>query len=1087
MMHPLSLGAVQRRAPLLAFAALAIGCATPTSRFDLRSTRLTRINVPPSPHRSEVDLVVAATTDTHGRLRSWDYYANAPEPERGLTRLATIVDSLRGANPGRVVLVDAGDLLQGNPLTYVAARLPSSSLRPHPVAAAMNAMSYDAAAIGNHEFNYGVPTLRRMIADARFPMLAANAYSSDGHHAFTAWKMIVREGVRIGLVGGTTPGSNVWDRDNLAGRIVVRDIIPSVRESVAAARAAGADVVIVMLHSGLNEPSSYDTVSTKVASENVTARVAREVPGIDLIVYGHSHKELADSMIDGALLMQPKNWATSLGVATLRLAREGAHWRVVEKHSTLIPAAGHAENAVVIAATEAAHKATLAYATQPVGTTIVAWRADSARVLDTPLIDFILDVERKATGAQLASTAAFSLDANLAAGPVTVARIAALYPYDNTLRKIRISGRQLRDYLEFSARYFRTDAHGVVGVDPSIPGYNFDIVGGANYTIDVSKPIGARITRLEYQGRLVAPTDSFTFALNNYRQTGGGGYAMLAGSKNLDDRQLEIRQLLIDEVRARKTLDPSEYARHSWEIVPNAAVATAYASMHRIPGEGATRTAARPAIAGRRLRLIGTNDVHGALEPRPDANGVLRGGLAYVAAAIQRAEAECKLPQCTALLLDGGDEFQGTPASNFAFGRPVVDVFNQLGLAAGALGNHEFDWGQDTLRARMRQAHYAILGANVRDTLGHAVPWIRSDTLIRRGGIEVGVIGLATRSTPTSTRASNVVGLRFDDPAPIVDSLTRRLRANGADVVVVVAHAGAFCDRTGRSGCAGEIVDLAQRLSQHVDAIISGHTHSLVNTLVHGTPIVQGRSQGQAIDVVDLPLDAPEGTMPAHDVRDVLPDSIAPDSAINALVAQATSAAAPRANRPIARVAEYMKKSATGAEEQVALGNLIADAMRVEGNGDIGIMNNGGIRAPLRAGTATYGDLFEVQPFGNILYRVTVGGRDLRSYFENLLGKRRPIVHISGAVLEYDTTRAPGSRLVSVRIGDSPLDENRSYTVVLNDFEYTGGSGLGFGSAVRRAENLDLVDLDAFIRYLQHQQQPVASPNDKRFVIAPRP
>jgi 2',3'-cyclic-nucleotide 2'-phosphodiesterase/3'-nucleotidase len=325
MMHPHSLGALQRRALLLASAVLAAGCATPiASRVAFHSTRLTRLNLPRQRQSAEVDLVVAATTDTHGRLRSWDYYANAPEPQRGLTRLATIVDSLRGANPGRVVLVDAGDLLQGNPLTYVAARVASDSLRPHPVAGAMNVMAYDAAVIGNHEFNYGLPTLRRMMADARFPMLAANAFSPNGQHVFISWKLITRQGVKIAIIGATTPGSNIWDRDNLAGRIVVKDIVPSVRESVRGARAAGADVVIVLLHSGLNEPSSYDTVSTNVPSENVSARVAHEVPGIDLIVFGHSHKELADSVIDGTLLMQPKNWATSLGVATLHIVRDGA-------------------------------------------------------------------------------------------------------------------------------------------------------------------------------------------------------------------------------------------------------------------------------------------------------------------------------------------------------------------------------------------------------------------------------------------------------------------------------------------------------------------------------------------------------------------------------------------------------------------------------------------------------------------------------------------------------------------------------------------------------------------------------------------
>src|SRR6476659_3210942 len=191
MTHLFSRGAPSRRVVVVAVAALGIGCASlATTRLESRSTRLTPLHF--SSEAAEIELIVAATTDTHGRLRSWDYYANAAEPQRGLTRLATIVDSLRGANPGRVVLVDGGDLLQGNPLTYVAARVASASLRPHPVAAAMNAMRYDGAVIGNHEFNYGLPTLRRMIADARFPMLAANAYTPKGEHAFRSWTMIER-------------------------------------------------------------------------------------------------------------------------------------------------------------------------------------------------------------------------------------------------------------------------------------------------------------------------------------------------------------------------------------------------------------------------------------------------------------------------------------------------------------------------------------------------------------------------------------------------------------------------------------------------------------------------------------------------------------------------------------------------------------------------------------------------------------------------------------------------------------------------------------------------------------------------------
>ena len=1031
-----------------------------------------------------LDIVVAATTDVHGRLRGWDYYANAPETNRGLSRAATIVDSLRSANPSRVVLVDAGDLLQGNPLAYVAARGSGADLRPHPVVGAMNAMGYDAAAIGNHEFNYGLATLDRAIADARFPFLAANVYTSDGRHAYKAWTMVERAGVRIAIVGGTTPGSNLWDRDNLAGRIVVRDIIPSVRDAVAEARAAGADVVVASLHSGLDEPSSYDTVSTGVASENVSARVAREVPGIDLIVYGHSHRDMADTVIGSTLLVQPKNWATSVAAAHLSLVRDGSRWRVASRRGTLISAANHSESPAVIAATEAAHRATVSYVTTAIGSTAIMWTADSARVVDTPLIDFILEVERKATGAQLASTAAFSLDAAIPAGEVSVARLAALYPYDNTLRKIWITGRQLREYLEFSARYYRADASGNVGADPAVPGYNFDIVSGVDYTIDLSKPAGSRITRLVFEGRDVAPTDSFTFALNNYRQTGGGGYAMLAGSRNLDERQLEIRQLLIDEVKAKRWLRPEDYFRKNWEIVPRSAVAQSYASMRRSDGPAPRAPSARSATSDRqRLRVIGTNDIHGALEARPDANGVRRGGLAYVASAIARASADCTPPACQLLLLDGGDEFQGTPESNFAFGRPVVDILNRLGVAASALGNHEFDWGQDTLRARMRQARYAILGANVRDSSGRDVSWIRDDTLVTRGNLRIGIIGIATRQTMTATRPSNVVGLRTVDAVPVIDSLARQLRGRGADFVVVVAHAGAFCDRTGESQCAGEIVDVARRVTAKIDAIVAGHTHSIINSVVNGIPIIQARSSGQSIGVLELPLEN-DGGGGVHEVRDVVSDSIAPDPEVARLVAQAVGAVAARVNQPVAEIAEYLRKSPAGADEQVPLGNLIADAMRVEGKGDIAVMNNGGIRAALRPGVASYGAVFEVMPFANLLYRVTVHGNDLREYLERLVGRRRPIVQLSGIVVAYDTTRPPGGRIVTARLLDgSQLRDDKSYTVILNDFEYLGGSNLGFGDRAITAQNLDLVDLDALITYLRSMPQPVRGPSDARFVL----
>jgi 2',3'-cyclic-nucleotide 2'-phosphodiesterase (5'-nucleotidase family) len=278
----------------------------------------------------ETTILVAATTDVHGHLVGWDYYSSRPDTARGLSRAATILDSLRAAAPGRVVLVDAGDMLQGTPLTYVAARRETFAV--HPVLAAMNAMHYDAAVVGNHEFNYGLPFLLAAAKGAHFPLLAANAYPSTGTPPFRGRTIIERAGVRIALIGATTPGSNAWDRDNLSGRLTIGAMVPAVRAQVDSARREHADVIVVVVHTGLGEPSSYDTVATRLPSENVAAEIARAVPGIDLIVYGHSHKQMADTVIAGVLLMQPKNWAASVAVAELHLANDNGAWRANARH-----------------------------------------------------------------------------------------------------------------------------------------------------------------------------------------------------------------------------------------------------------------------------------------------------------------------------------------------------------------------------------------------------------------------------------------------------------------------------------------------------------------------------------------------------------------------------------------------------------------------------------------------------------------------------------------------------------------------------------------------------------------------------------
>jgi 2',3'-cyclic-nucleotide 2'-phosphodiesterase (5'-nucleotidase family) len=479
------------------------------------------------------------------------------------------------------------------------------------------------------------------------------------------------------------------------------------------------------------------------------------------------------------------------------------------------------------------------------------------------------------------------------------------------------------------------------------------------------------------------------------------------------------------------------------------------------------------------LRIIATNDFHGALEPRPDANGVRRGGAAYVAAAIDRARTECT-PRCETLLLDAGDLFQGTPASNLSYGRPVVEYYNRMGYAAAALGNHEFDWGTDSLRARMRQANFGILGANVRYTDGSDVKWIPNDTIVKRGATQIGIIGVSTVSTPTTTRAANVVGLRFDDPAPIVDSIGTALRKRGANFVVVIAHAGASCGRDGATECSGEIIDLARKLTTRVDAIVSGHTHTLVNTDIKGIPIVQARSSGRAIDVLDLPIGENANLPVRHQVREIAVDTMQPVPAIDSIVRRAVERVAPLVNRQVANIPVTLARQGS----QYPLGNLIADAQRWAAKGDVAIMNNGGIRTELRAGDATYGSLFEIQPFGNTLYSLTMTGSQLRGLIEAMLGRSSIDDHVSGLTIRFDPSRPKGSRIVSVTTANgSPLSDTKTYNVIVNDFLATGGEGYNAGGRATASKPLNIVDLDALIDYLKSLPAPLTAPTELR--IAP--
>ena len=511
-------------------------------------------------------VVLVATTDVHGRATAWDYLAERAAPG-GLTRVATVVDSLRRRFPGQVVVLDAGDMLQGNAFAAYQAR--QGRRQPNPIVEAMNLVGYDAATPGNHDFDWGVPELERALADAAFPYVSANLFRVPSDSLLVSPFRVLRRGpIRVGVTGFTTPGVMVWDGDRLRGKIRVERIEAAAGRTFADMRRSS-DLVVALAHSGVAGPSSYDT--TGVGAEDVAGTFATMKARPDVVIVGHSHDEIRDSTLGEVRYVQPKPYAASVAVVHVDMVRpRGREWQVGRMRSELVSTAEVTPSAVVEQRLRPAHDAVRAWVGEAIGMAIAPMPAATGRAMITPVVDWMLDVQRRRAGATLAAGPVFDLRAGFPGDTIHRRDLLRLYPYENTLRAVKISGAQLKDYLERSARYFRVDAAGRISINDSMPGYDFDLVRGARYDIDLRQPIGSRIRNLAVGDRPVAPSDSFTMALNSHRQSGAGGYSMVAHARVVYDRGEWIRELLEEDL-ARHKLDPLHVVPSNWRIVPEVA------------------------------------------------------------------------------------------------------------------------------------------------------------------------------------------------------------------------------------------------------------------------------------------------------------------------------------------------------------------------------------------------------------------------------------------------------------------------------------------------------------------------------------
>ena len=580
---------------------------------------------------AELKLRLLETTDLHMNLLAWDYYQDKPTDDYGLAKTVTLIKAAR-AEARNSLLFDNGDLLQGSPLGDLVARVqPLAPGQRHPAYKVLNALGVDAANIGNHEFNYGLPFLRQALAGADFPYVNANVMlvgpdgrSDSGHHAFTPYVLLERQltdedgqahTLKIGVIGFVPPQIMVWDRANLEGQVVVRDILATAQRLVPEMRAKGAQLVVAIPHSGFERSESAVPLA-----ENAVARLA-EVPGIDAILFGHSHGEFpgpffasfpkADVVrgtINGVAAVMPGRWGDHLGVIDLVLDNRSGAWRVSDRRAALRPVLNRATRQPLVAADPMVaaliadeHAATLRFVRGEVARSTAPITSYFAQVVDDPSVQLVADAQiaylKRAVqgtayeGLPLLSAAApfksggrmgWGNYTDIPAGTLSVRNVADLYVYPNTLKAVALTGAQVREWLEMSAGAFhriRPDGPTEQALlnEAYVP-FNFDVIDGLQYALDLTQPArysptgqlmsaaAHRVVDLRLDGQPLDDGARVLVATNNYRASGGGNFPGLDGGHIVVDAPDENREALLQHLRAAGTITPK--ADGNWRILP---------------------------------------------------------------------------------------------------------------------------------------------------------------------------------------------------------------------------------------------------------------------------------------------------------------------------------------------------------------------------------------------------------------------------------------------------------------------------------------------------------------------------------------
>ncbi|WP_142303689.1 bifunctional 2',3'-cyclic-nucleotide 2'-phosphodiesterase/3'-nucleotidase [Neobacillus soli] len=1113
---------------------------------------------------STATLRILETTDLHSNVMPYDYFKDAPVTNYGLAKTATLIQQAR-SEKANSMLFDAGDTIQGNPLASYVAKV--NKLGPndtHPIYKAMNHLEYDAGIVGNHEFNYGLDYLKDVMQEVKFPIVNANIYKDDHDsnpdndvNYFTPYqildkKIIDDQGkestIKVGVIGFAPPQIMRWDKDNLAGNVITKDIKKQAEKFIPEMKAKGADVIVAIAHSGCDIAEAGQE-----EAENAVYDLTK-VPGIDAMLFGHAHLNFpgdasfntkagidnTKGTINGVQAVEAGFWGNNLGVLDLALVQDASgKWTVDKTNSKSVNRPVDANTALdqtIVKDVQKVHDETINYVRGKIGDTEIPMHSFFTRVMDDASTQIVnaaqMDYVNKWIKANapeykdipvLSAAAPFkggrggvSDYTNIEKGPVAIKGAADLYLFDNTLKAVEVTGDQVKRWLEISASQFNTIDPNKAGnqdlLDYDFRPYNYDVIDGVKYQIDVTKPVGQRIVKLTMlDGKAVDPAQKFIVATNNYRAGGSGGLPELKDAKVVVDSPFENRQILMDYISAQGTINP--VADNNWKIAPVGGVAKVVfnsapeakpylGQTPNVKDLGASTT--KPGYElfeldqNVHVQLLGINDLHGQLDYKTTVNGQSVGGIEYLAGYLK--EREATNPSNTLMVQAGDAVGASRPVSALLQDEPTIRFLNELGFDVGTIGNHEFDEGVAEMKrliyggahpstekdfGAFEGASFPYVVANVEDeNTGKLIlpPYVVKEV----DGVKIGFIGVVTTETPTIVTPSGVAGVKFTDEATAINKYAAELKSQGIKSIVVLAH-NAGTSSTDGTNAKGSVVDIAKKVDKEVDVIYGAHDHAYLNADVDGKLLVQSYSYGTAFSDIDLTIDpiTQDVVTKKGEIVRTFQNKEHLDAKIKAEIDKYQAYIAPIVSVVVGDAANVITKKVNASGEN-AMGNLIADSMRVQTGAQFGFMNAGGVRDEIKkAGPITWGDLFAVQPFGNDVVTEKITGAQVRILLNQQWSETSyaKIMLISGLTYTWSDKLSIGNKILDIYLPDgSKIDPKAVYTVAVNNFMADGGDGFTI-----LKEGKDRVtqktDLDTLIDYVKAQKGPISSKIEGRIKL----